>query len=228
MRQTRHARQVLLRAAGAVLLPEFGPAFGIHFVETDPPAGSGGAPPKTDPPAPKKIELTEDELNTRIEAAKQSERDAATKAKKTADDAAAAEEARKKGEFEKVANTEKEKRETAERENASLRIDIAIRDHLADEKLRDYAGCAKYIKPQIDVAKASDPSKLAEAITAAVEQYVKDNPRSLAGKPPVPPGRSGGAPGNKQQQTNEQATAAERDAKYLNRFQPPARFRGTN
>lgn len=196
MRQTRSARVLLSRAADAVLDPILGGMRlqGVHFAEGGDPAGGGAGDPKPDPKKkdePKKVELTEDELNQRIEAAKKEERDAAAETKKKEQEATAAEEAKKKGEWETLAKAAETKQKEAEAQVSDLKIDIAIRDALTDEKLRDYAGCAKYIKPQIDAALAGDQKKLDAAIKAAVDQYVKDNPRKPGGGPPPAPSRSG-------------------------------------
>jgi hypothetical protein len=253
MPQTSAARSLLARAAFNVTrrnrIADFtagcgAASAGVHFVEGDGGAGGSGDAAKAaaekaaadkaaadkaaaekaaaDKLAAEKVTLTAKELDERIKAeVAKFQADAAAKAaeeKKQADAAAEAKKLAEEGKW-------KELNDKKDAENASLKIDLAIRDHLAgDDKLKDYAGCAKYIKPLIPAADAADPSKLATAIKTAVEQYVKDNPRQPTGGPAPSPGRGAkGEPRNEPSPASAK-TAEERSAAFLNRFQPPPRL----
>jgi hypothetical protein len=166
--------------------------------ETNPPAP---APPTPPPPAPapapapppkpgakdepEKVTLTVAELDKRVsDALAEQQRKADAKAAKDRE-AAEAEEAKKRGEFEKLAEKEKQRADALEAQNRTLRTATALRDHLA-AKHPDYIGCSKYILPLIPADTADDA--LPKAIETAAAEYVKDNPRDAKERP------GGGAP----------------------------------
>ncbi len=125
--------------------------------------------------------------DNRKEAEKASEAKAAQRATKDQEerDRKAAEE---QGKYKELADKERSEKEKLAAENRSLRVGSALRDHLA-EKHPEYAGCAKYILPQVP-ADADDTDK---AIATATADYVKDNPRTATNPGGAPPA----APGNK-------------------------------
>lgn len=165
---------------------------GTQDPPTEPPSAEGADKPKRGkksdtPPDPETLTLTKAQLKAQIDAAvAERDRRAEEKAKKDRE-AAEAEEAKKRGEFEKVAGAEKDRADKAEREVRTLRQSIALRDHLA-EKHPDYIGCARYIAPLIPADVEGDD--LAKAVEKTAAQYVKDNPRQTkgrAGAPDTPP-----------------------------------------
>lgn len=151
-----------------------------HAYNADPAGagGGGGGNPPVDPPKkpdePKKLELTEEELQSRIKSAlDDQQKKADQKAQKEREDAErkAAEE---QGKFKELADKERAEKERLAAENRTLRVSSALRDHLA-EKHPEYVGTAKYILPLVPAD--ADGDELAKAIESAAEQYVKDNPR---------------------------------------------------
>jgi hypothetical protein len=166
------------------------------------PQGGGGAPPaptKPDDKGPKKIELTEDELNAKVEAALTAERqkaDAAAKRKADEDKRKADEE---QGKWKELADTEKTRNAELAAENRTLKTRIALGDHLA-AKHPDYVARAKYILPLIPADTADDG--LAKAVEDAAAEFVTANPtqpKGSAGAPPAPRGGNvkPGGQGNK-------------------------------
>ncbi len=191
-RSTRHA--LALAAQSAI------PAY---FYAPDPAADDtakgGAAADKTKgdkADQPKKIELTEDELNAKItaaaEAAANRERDAAAKKAKAEKDAEEEKRAKEQGEFKTLAEKADEKRQAAERERDAARLDkrrLEVKDRLRDylaEKHPAYVAVAKYITPLIEFDLTTDEKDIDKRISAAADSYVKDNPRQTG---------AGGAPG---------------------------------
>lgn len=189
---SRRTRSILARAAAGAL---------YHAAEDDK-GGAGGddkkpdAKPdakKPDAPAPKKVELTEDELNERIESAKKSERDALAEKQKKADEDRQRKEDEEKGNFKKLADEEKSKREEAEREREQMKLELKKRDVQEDiraylkDKHSDYIGAEKWILPHIEFDAATAKEDITKRVKAAADQYVADNPRSKL--PSVPSGQ---------------------------------------
>lgn len=148
-------------------------------------------------PTPGVVKVAEisPEMEARIEKRLREKWDAdqARKAEKEKTDREA-EEARKRGEWEKLANDEQTKREIAEQEREALKldlkgkdVDLRLRDHLA-EKHPDYIAVAKYIRPLIEFDAETNDADLDKRIATAAEQYTKDNPRAAArtGTPNAP------------------------------------------
>lgn len=149
------------------------------------PAPAAPAPKPGDKPEPKKVELTEDELQARMTAAVEADRQKREKAdaKEKAD--REAEEAKKRGEFEKVAEQEKARADAAEAKLRRRELQDAVRAHLK----KDHAG---YEDNDVDVL-AHVMANLApdadEAITKRVigEQaraFVERTPKAKANVPP--------------------------------------------
>lgn len=205
---SRNARRALRRAVIAGM-----PAFARFYVP-DPAGGeggggTGGAPAPTAKPAKDpnegKIVLTPDELAERIKSetanAVRAANEAAAAAQRKKDEDAAAETARKNGEFEKLANTEKDKRTAAERERDEARmtaktadVRIRLRDFLAD-KYPDYAKAADWIIPAVKFDLATPDADVMKSVEAAVKKYVEDNPRGRGSTAPGPLGRNSALPG---------------------------------
>lgn len=145
--------------------------------------GNKGKPEGADEP----LTLSKSELqklidDNRKEAEQAAENKLAAKAQKDRE-AAEAEEAKKRGEFEKVAEKERARADAAEAKANNLERSIKLRDHLA-EKHPEYSANAKYILPMIPTDVEGDD--LDKAIANAAKQYVDDNPRT--------PKNPGGAP----------------------------------
>jgi hypothetical protein len=180
-------------------------------------AGTGGKPAKD--PNEGKVVLTPEELDAKIRdasaAAVTAAQNAAAEAQRQKDEAAAAEDARKKGEFEKVANTEKANRERAERERDEARlaartaeVRIDLRDYLAD-KFPDYAKAADWIMPAVKFALDTKPADVTKSIEAAVKKYVEDNPRGRGTAAPGPLGANSPATAGMKKAGAGTGTAAE-------------------
>jgi hypothetical protein len=98
-------------------------------------------------------------------------------------------EAEKKGEWEKVANDEKSKREQADRRAQMAEVNVNLRDHLA-EKHADYLPNAADIMLHIErkLAASAKPDDVRKLIEAEAEAFVKRTPRQVnkggAGAPP--------------------------------------------
>lgn len=204
----QHRRSVLARAARATL---------YHAGEGDKAGGGAGGDAagdkggkKDEAAQPKKIELTEDELNERVSSAVKAavqKRDAEADAKSKKDrEEADRKKAEEQGEFKKLADAEREKREAADRERDAARLDkrkLEVKDRLRDylaEKHPAYAAAAKWMMPAVEFDLATDDKDIDKRIAAAADAYVKDNPRQTGG---------GGAPG----QTGRGTRAAEGEQK---------------
>ena len=145
----------------------------------------------------KKIEIDEDELQDRIASAvKKREEELMAAAKKKEDDAAK-ELAKEQGKFDKLYQGEVELRKQDQAKvdelTVALRgkdVDLLLRDFLAEHQA-DYIKAAKYIRPLVEFDADTKDADLEKAIKAAVEQFVKDNPRS-GGKDGAPGGAVGG------------------------------------
>jgi hypothetical protein len=181
----RSAARMLSLAAAAGL--------GMYH-NTDPANPQGGGGGTTSPPAkpedkgPKKIELTDDELQAKIDAALTAERqkaDAAAKRKADEDKRKADEE---QGKWKELSETEQKRNAELAAENRTLKTRIALGDHLAS-KHPDYVARAKYILPLIPGDVTDDG--LAKAVEDAAAEFVTANPtqpKGSAGAPPAPRG----------------------------------------
>lgn len=154
------------------------------FAPDDGQGGNSHPPPENPPAEPKKIELTEEELQARIEAAVKKERDRAAAAAEEERKKREAEAARKAGEFEKLYNAEVEARKAEQqaREQAELRARRAeVYNRLASylsEKHPEYTAAAKYMQPLLEITADTSDDDVEKQIKTVVEQYVKDNPRA--------------------------------------------------
>lgn len=98
-------------------------------------------------------------------------------------------EAKKRGEFEKLLSDEKDAHATTMTELRRIQIGVALRDYLAaDEKRLPYLGRAKYIMPFIEVGGEADQDAIAQAVKAAADQWITDNP-IVSGTPGAPANR---------------------------------------
>jgi hypothetical protein len=158
--------------------------------------GGGGAPPApATPPAkdPKKIELTDDELQAKIDAAVKSQQDKADAAAKKKQDEADRKAAEEQGKWKELSETEQKRNAELAAENRTLKTRIALGDHLA-AKHPEYVARAKYILPLIPGDVADDG--LAKAVEDAAAEFVKDNPIQAKGAAGAP---AAAREGNRQQ-----------------------------
>lgn len=222
-RQTRSSRTLLIRAARAVLLPEFGPAFGTHFAEADPPTGGGAGDKKDDKKTDAdKVTLTKAELKQQIEDALKAEREAAAetarKAKEAADAEALTAEAKKKGDYEALEKAANERTAAAERRAQLAEVNIELRDHLAKTH-GDYLANAPDIMLHVQGKLAADAKTvdITKLIAEEAKAFVERTPREK---------KSGGLPGNKRSAdtggpnppTKPAAVTARRFSTLQNRF----------
>jgi hypothetical protein len=204
---TRRAKSVLDHATRNVLLMDL-VRRGFNMDPKDPPAAEPPADKKGDKkgdpePDADKVTLTKAELEAKVnEAAANAVRkanEAAEKKRKDAEDEAARKKAEEQGEYQKLADSEKQKRAAAEQERDAaklsarkLEVKDKLRDYLAADEAREgYAGVAKYIMPLIEFD-----------LTTA-DQYITDNPRKAVATPP--PGRGPklpAKPGEKKPEAN--------------------------
>lgn len=149
--------------------------------KADPPAKPPKSPPQPDPTKPTEEELVEAKVQERLKAERLKDEAKALKDKAKAEE----EEAKKRGEFEQLHAAEKAARETAEKEKAIAILSEQVSDALADVAA-DHDGYSvkvlkTYVKPLVlsalAAADAPDAAAIAKATKAAVDQYVKDNPR---------------------------------------------------
>jgi hypothetical protein len=159
------------------------------------------------PAEPEKLTLTREELKAQIDSALKAERDKTAKEREKDKDEAERKKAEEAGEFQKLAEKERAKREEAEASAAALRVDLkraevreSVRDYLATNHAA-YLGTEKYIIPLIAFDGDTKPEDVAKSVKAAAEQYVKDNPRAKGGAGITADGRSG-AHGNHPPRTN--------------------------
>jgi vacuolar-type H+-ATPase subunit E/Vma4 len=181
---TRRNRTAALYAACA-FLPCLSYAR-MHWTPENDPAGGGGGDKKGDKGEQgDKITLTAAELQAKIEAAaadavNRANEAAADKARKDKE-AADAETARKNGEFEKLAEAEREKREAAERRAQLAEVNVALRDHLAD-KHPDYLANAPDIMLHVEKHLAADakPADVKKLIEEQSKAFADRTPRKVA------------------------------------------------
>jgi hypothetical protein len=105
-----------------------------------------------------------------------------------AKEAADAETAKQKGEYEKLYNQEREKAAALLVAGQAARVQIALRDYLQAEK-PEYAARAKWIAPFIGDLKADAKDEdVAAAVKAAADAWIEANPVTVAPKVPGGPG----------------------------------------
>lgn len=171
--------------------------FGIGRACYDPdPTKTGDPTPPPTPPADKKEDKKEpteaDKIQAAIDKALETERaSVAAEAKKKAD-AAAIEEAKKKGDWEKLAADEKTRAEAAEAKAKKLQAEIELREHLT-ETYPEYITAAKWILPTLDMS--LDAAALTKAIEKGCAAYVKDNQKTPTGSGGMPPRQGGNRQG---------------------------------
>lgn len=186
MYDTKIRRRALARIHNAIQA-----GIGYAYNDGGEGAGGGGTKPEAKPEAkpvavavPVTLGLTQADLDQRIaDALADQQRKADDKAAKEKGDREA-EEARKRGEFETVANQEKTKREAAEARVKSLELDKALRDHLAEHK-PEYAKAAGLISKIVDAGEA-DTDKAVKAAVAEYEKSLPEKPRGSAAVPATP------------------------------------------
>jgi hypothetical protein len=192
---SRNRRRIALAlAAGAVPF--------AHFLKPEGEGGGAAAPEKKPgekkpDDQPRKIEMTEEELDARLKSHAEmlltKERDAAAKKAQADKDEAERIKAEKDGEFKTLAEKDRQAREKAEQERDAAKLDtrrLAVKDQLRDylaEKHPAHATAAKWIMPAIDFDLKTEDAEIGKRIAKAADEYVKDNPRQTGG---------GGAPGS--------------------------------
>jgi hypothetical protein len=191
-RKTRHA---LALATLAVPFAHFNTEGDKGGAGDDTAKGAAAADKTKD--QPRKIELTEEELDARLkshaEALLIKEREAAAKKAQAEKDEAERIKAEKDGEFKTLAEKDRQARERAEQERDAAKLDtrrLAVKDQLRDylaEKHPAHATAAKWIMPAIDFDLKTEDAEIGKRIAKAADEYVKDNPRQTGG---------GGAPGS--------------------------------
>jgi hypothetical protein len=197
-RHTRHALSVATFPIIAALYGQHNRALAPDGDGGGAGGGAGGDDKNKGKAEPKKIELTEEELSQRINAAtvdavKKAEEKAAAAAKKKADDDAA-KAAKEQGDFKKLYDGEVELKKKAEQERDEARtetrskhVEILLGRYLAKNH-KEYVDAAEWIRPHVKFAPDDDDAKIEKAIKETVDQYVKDNPRAAGS------GGGGGAP----------------------------------
>ena len=172
--------------------------------EAKPAAEQTPPPPAEKPPEPRKIELTEAELEERVSKAVTAAADKARKdAEKAARDAAA-ERAKADGDVAKQLEATaaerdalKAEREQLAREVRSLKVSQQLRDHLAATHA-DYVGNAVDILPHVErqIADDTTEAQIARLIEKESAAFAERNPRAPkgGGAPAAVAGRISPAP----------------------------------
>jgi hypothetical protein len=190
---TRRNRTAALYAACA-FLPCLSYAR-MHWTPENDPAGGGGGDKKGDKGGEQqgdKLSLTPAELQAKIEeATAKALRDAESKAgekSRKEREAAEAEEAKKRGEWEELATKEQQKRTQAEERAAQAErraqlaeVNVALRDHLAD-KHPDYLANAPDIMLHVEKHLAPDakPTDVAKVIADEAKAFADRTPRKVS------------------------------------------------
>lgn len=219
MHRTPSRRRSAARLLSLAAIAGLGTYFNTAPDPANPPAGGGGGgggTPPANPPQnqPKKLELSEDELQAKINAALDAERKKADDKAKKEREEAERKKAEEQGEFKTLLERETEKSTTLAAENRTLKVKLALGEHLA-AKHPDYVGSAKYILPLVPADTKEED--LAKAVETAAVEFVKDNPRQgkpSTGAPPAPP-----ATGNRTATTVQPKPAATNGAPTAPRFQ---------
>jgi hypothetical protein len=182
---TRNATRMIGLAAMAGL--------GLHYAAAeDTVAGGGGADKKPEDkpadkkPEPKKIELTEEELAKRVADALATERKKTDDERERAKAEAAAEDARKKGEFEKLYQGEAGRVKELEGQAKTLKLDLRKKDaalllqrHLAANH-KDYVENDVDILPHVQFDADTTDDDLAKRIKDAAKAFVDRTPKASA------------------------------------------------
>lgn len=215
----RHTRHALALATLAVPFAHFNTEGDNGGAGGDTTKGAAAADKTKD--APKKIELTEEELTARLEAHAEAklvkEREAAAKKAQAEKEEAERVKAEKDGEFKTLAEKDRQARERAEQERDAARLEtkrLSVKDSLRDylaEKHGAYVTAAKWIMPAIEFDLKTDEAEIAKRIATAADEYVKDNPRQAsAGGAPGAIGKGQRATAGEKPKQDEKANGAER------------------
>lgn len=176
--------------------------FGVHFVEATPPPGGTGTPPADDDDKKKgkgkKIELTEEELeakiNEKLEAHKAKAKEKADKDKADAEEKAKNEKLLAEGQWKEL-----EKKKDLEIQEANHRamladVNVKLRDHLT-AKHPEYLANAVDIMVHIEreVKNDTKPEEVVKIIEAQAKAFVDRTPKAkpAGGLPKTPRGGSG-------------------------------------
>jgi hypothetical protein len=186
--------------AKADLLPRaaFRPGPSFHYAKDQDAAGAGdvdkpddkgddgkskdkGKPAPTPSPEEEIERRAEEKAQAKLAAEREKDRKKAEKEKADA----YAEEAKKRGEWEKLATREKEQREEAEaravRAERSEQVNDALVDAAAEHEGYSVKVFKTYVKPIVmsELADDAKPEDLVKLTKAKVAEYVKDNPRAV-------------------------------------------------
>lgn len=153
-------------------------------------------PPKAKKTKDEPVDDT-DKVQAAVDAALSAEREKVKKEKEEAARKAAEDEAKKNGEFEKLADSERQAREkaeqavaAAERRAQQAEVNIALRDHLATAH-PDYASNAPDIMLHVAAKLTPDskPDDIKKIITDEAKAFVERTPRAVVKGTPPAPGR---------------------------------------
>lgn len=144
--------------------------------EANPPAPPVSSPVAESKP-PADVDLNSPAVKAAIEAALKADREGAAEKTAKEKDAADAEAAKQRGEFQKLYEAEKSAREATEKHNRDLRRSAMLTECLSSEH-PDYLTHAEWIAPTIPPDLEGDA--LAKMIRERVKKYVELNPRTSA------------------------------------------------
>jgi hypothetical protein len=143
--------------------------------------------------APKKLELTEEELEHRVSERLEAEKRKAEEAEaaRKAEEKAARD--KERGEFKSLYEAEQARVKAIEVERDTLKLqvrrreaDAILRDHIAAEA-RDYLPAVKYMAPLLAVNADTKDDEIRKQVKDIVAAYVQDNPRGTGTLPQKPP-----------------------------------------
>lgn len=167
---------------------------------------------KEEPTDPDTITLTRAELKAQIGAAvAERDRKAEDKAKKDRE-AAEADEAKKRGEFEKVASAEKDRADKAEARalaaERSTLVNDAFAEVLSANEGLSLAALNKWVRPNVLAALTADtePADVTKQAKQLATDYAKENPPKTKGRAGVPgdmPNRLPARPSDKRGENGE-------------------------
>lgn len=163
-------------------------------------SGAGGAGGGNNPPAPKKIELTEDELTARVTAATsaalEAERTRLANEQAEKDRKAAEDKAKADGDLQKQIDlaeekrsTEETKRKDAERRAKVAEVSVSLRDHLAADDERK-----PYLTNAPDIMLHVEKKLTVEMTDAQVEQLIADETTAFIARTAPKKAPGGGVP----------------------------------
>lgn len=155
---------------------------------------------------PTKLTLTEAELQAKIEAALNADRQKAESKARKEREAAEAEEAKKRGEFEKLASTEKQRADALEARALNAERTVLVNDVFAkvvsaNEGL-SFDALNEWVRPKVLAALSADtsPEDVTKQAKTLAEKYAKENPpkaKGRAGAPGELPGRQPNRPSDR-------------------------------